>query len=113
MLLTHNSVINIGITSRIDRYATRWAGDDTAGKATLFRWRDADGIWNYADEAPTGVDAERLLIDPDVNLITTPRSATVKAPAAESAEGASSSLPGLIDDAREARKALEDRRLPE
>lgn len=101
--------------NRIGTRVARWAGDDTAGKTAVYRWRDIEGSWHYADVAPAGVEAELIYVDGTVNLYRaseadTDNGASTNRP---SAAGATGSPRNLIDDAKAARRALEERPLPE
>ena len=58
-----------------------WLSDMTSGsvlenapvigaqEVTVFRWRDADGVWQFAAEAPPGVNAEVMQINTQTNAI--------------------------------------------
>lgn len=85
-----------------------WAEDQPI---TVYKWRDAQGQWHYADEAPPGVDAEAVEVQPGTVLPEPP-------PASE-ADGEGSSLghlpKTLIDRAHRAGDVLEqeERKLTE
>lgn len=45
----------------------RAAGNENAGKVKMFRWQDSAGQWHFSNEAPQGVAAEELYVDPDAS----------------------------------------------
>ena len=58
-----------------------WLADMTSGsvlenapvigeqEVTVYRWRDADGVWQFAAEPPAGVTAEAMQIDTRTNAV--------------------------------------------
>ena len=62
-----------GALDRAENAAGELLGEDaptgTAGMTRVVRWQDANGVWHFAQEAPEGVVAEEMLIDPDANLV--------------------------------------------
>jgi len=78
-----------------------WGEDEPI---TVYQWRDAEGTWHYADEAPLGVDAEAVRVAP-VTVLPEP-------PPASEADGEGSSLghlpKTLIDRAHRAGDVLEE-----
>lgn len=63
-------------------------GADTPRRDSLWTWRDANGVTHYASERPAGVDAARITVDPDVNVLAPTRAP--EPPGARSAGGAPS-----------------------
>ena len=42
---------------------TEWGGEPPA--TTVYKWRDAAGGWHFSDEAPPGVNSQRVVIGGD------------------------------------------------
>lgn len=42
-------------------------GNENAGKVEMVRWQDASGQWHFGDDAPEGVAAEKIYVDPDAS----------------------------------------------
>lgn len=59
------------------------------GKGAVYRWTDAAGVTHFSTERPAG-DAERILLDPDRNMIV-----GVKISAPPSVESPQAILPGM------------------
>lgn len=95
--------------------ARRWGDNEASGPVAVYRWRDASGTWNYSDEAPPGVDAERLYVDPNANTFSAPANRAPTAAATRAGEPASglSTVQEVLDEAREARRAIEARQSAE
>lgn len=101
--------------SAVTEKAARLAGDENAGKTPVYRWRDAQGAWHFSDEAPAGVTSELIHIDGDANLVDAP---TVRRPASSPTPPSPLTVSpakarDLVGDAYAARKALEERPLPD
>lgn len=43
--------------------------DSEAEKTTVYRWRAADGSWQFSDKPPVQVESETIIVDPNANLI--------------------------------------------
>lgn len=39
------------------------------GKTRVYRWQDENGQWQYSDTPPPSQNAEKLLINPNVNIV--------------------------------------------
>ena len=63
-------------------------GADASRRDELWTWRDANGVTHFASERPAGVDATRITVDPDVNVLAPTRAP--ESPAARSAGGGTS-----------------------
>ncbi|MFQ5508950.1 MAG: DUF4124 domain-containing protein [Leptospirillia bacterium] len=88
---------------------------------TVYRWQDADGNWHFSDRSPDGVSAEKTEVQA-ANVVATP-DYEEHAPATDADEdgdrGGNGMLdsvvsvytdaPNLMDKAREAGAALEER----
>lgn len=40
-----------------------------AKKTHYYKWQDAEGNWHMSDQAPDGIEAQRLVADPNANII--------------------------------------------
>lgn len=87
-----------------------------------YKWQDSEGGWHVADQAPDGIQAQKLKLNPNANLLQSVPANTESAPeiaATTQAEGvdASHTIPGLnllnarqaLRDAEQARERLNQR----
>lgn len=95
---------------------------DQRRTTTVFKWRDADGVWHFSDEAVAGgAPVEPVELDPDANLV---RHEPPKEQRVPSASGSSSGpepgappsgglpltrTPELVERARQVDQLLTDR----
>lgn len=43
-------------------------GSESSGdKVAVYKWKDAEGNWQFSDKAPAGISAEQVLVGTDVN----------------------------------------------
>lgn len=81
---------------------------------TVYRWRDADGQWQFGSEVPPGIEADTLNIDPNTNVISLPALPTPEpepqAPAAAAAAPEPARGVGPLPDPEATRKLIEDAR---
>lgn len=104
-------------TARFGRSSGGAGGDPVV----IYRWQDADGQWHYASQAPADGVGEKILVDPDVNVVESiPVRSTLKETSGHggSPDTPSAALPlsvspqqleTLIDEARKTRDAAEQR----
>jgi hypothetical protein len=82
------------------------------GETIVWRWRDAAGVWHFAEAPPAGIEAEAVRLDPDANLVpglraTAPTSRSGAAAASAPAPGASAPGPDALVDPAELRRRAE------
>ena len=111
--------------------ATRLVDDD-AGKTPVYRWRDASGTWHFSDQRPEGVASEQIWVDGGANVMDAPPIEKTPDPPKPPAQTEAPNVPDvptppvplplsvppdevrqLIEDAKDARQQIEERRLPE
>jgi hypothetical protein len=83
---------------------TLWGGPAEDAPITVYKWRDAEGNWHFADHAPPGVDAEAVQVEPGTVM--------PEPPSASEADGEGSALgylpKTLMDRAHQAGERLEE-----
>ena len=80
--------------------------DDPAGAGSgIYKWRDDSGAWHYGDQPPEGVNAQTVDIDPNRNVLASPKQAPSPAEA-ETIPGVGN-MPGIAGPVGEAKKLLE------
>ncbi len=87
--------------------------DAASNDVEIFRWQDASGQWHFSTEAPAGIDADTMTIDPDTNLVTLPALPEAPQPEPEVAAPTEqapvqTAVPEGYPDAEETRQLLED-----
>ncbi|MEO1035514.1 MAG: DUF4124 domain-containing protein [Pseudomonadota bacterium] len=87
--------------------------DAVSDDVQVFRWQDEDGQWHFSQEAPEGVTAEAMIIDPDTNMISLPAlpEPPPPEPASESAGDAptiQTEVPDGMPDIEETKQLIED-----
>lgn len=112
---------------RMQRKAGRLVSDNSVGETPVYRWQDAEGGWHFSGQTPEGIASELIYVDGDANVYAAPeerapantpgKSDTLAAPTEIPLPSPLSvppgSVPELINDAYESRKALEERPLPD
>ena len=92
-----------GVVMRVERTANGlFDGDeeiDSAGMTRVVRWQDAQGVWHFAQDAPEGVNAEEIVVDPDTNLVQGMHLHTTNTPESPANSALPSSPSGYIEQA--------------
>lgn len=75
-LLTYEDVkpdfmVNLGGWWKdVKQEAGKAVGNEHAGETLVYKWRDAEGVWQMSDSPPAGgAGYDTLWVDPDANLI--------------------------------------------
>ncbi len=63
-----------GVLSDVNDTVGALSGDNGGepsefGKTRVYRWKDEKGRWQYSDTPPASQESEKLLINPDVNIV--------------------------------------------
>jgi len=53
-------------------------------KVSVYKWKDAEGNWQFSDTTPSGVEAQQVLVGTDVNRDLAPLPPPTRAPSSES-----------------------------
>lgn len=53
-------------------------------KVSVYKWKDAEGNWQFSDKPPTGIEAKQVLVGTDVNRDLAPLPPPTRTPSSES-----------------------------
>ncbi|MEM8984411.1 MAG: DUF4124 domain-containing protein [Pseudomonadota bacterium] len=86
--------------------------DSLSDDVEIYRWQDENGQWHFSEQAPAGIAAETMTIDPDTNMISLPAlpEPVVAEEAADDGDGATiqTTPPEGIPSAEDTRQLIED-----
>ena len=84
---------------------TQERDQDSKANGGIYKWRDESGAWHYGDQPPEGVHAQTVDVDPNRNVLASPKQAPSSAEA-ENIPGVGN-MPGIAGPVSEAKKLLE------
>ncbi|MGH1441543.1 MAG: DUF4124 domain-containing protein [Cellvibrionaceae bacterium] len=62
-------------------------GGSDGDKVSVYKWKDAEGNWQFSDKPPTGIEAKQVLVGTDVNRDLAPLPPPTRTPSSDSSGG--------------------------
>lgn len=120
-----NGIINTASGSSSDNLPPNEEIQTSDGKVQVYRWQDENGVWQYSDRPPTGIDRQTISVNTNENILPSQSIAEeteneVEEAQDNSEEGADIALPlpltvpvnqvpQLIEDAKEIQELMNQR----
>lgn len=113
------------LESSINDLVPNVSSDDERDSVPVYKWRDAQGNWQFSDQPPKGVEAELVTVDTTINrnLLPAPSRNVETSSTTTNSGGATlisnkslspttvapTDIPTLIDDARNVQELIDGR----
>ncbi len=97
-------------------------GIDKWGKTRVYQWQDENGVWQYTDRPPTGIETKTLWLNPNENIVLSPAQPVSEVADDEDSDAqdpgfelplpftvSPAEVPQLIEDAKGVKELMEKR----